>query len=61
MRAFRPSYFTVADDECDEEIERAKAVNMEMYAERVQARLPLFEIGLLDRYEPDSRAHRVKA
>jgi len=42
LRAFRPSHFSPSD-ECDEVTERAKAQNMQLYAARVEAGLPLFE------------------
>ena len=42
VRAFRPSYFSPTD-EYDEDTERAKALNMRVYAARVEAGLPLFE------------------
>ena len=41
-RAFRPSYFSAIDD-YDEETERAKEVNVLLYAARVRAGLPIFD------------------
>ena len=41
MRAFRPSRFA-RDDEYPEDVEREKQRNMEIYAERARAGLPLF-------------------
>jgi len=42
VRAFRPSRFS-ANDECDQEAGKAKAMNLELYAARVEAGLPLFD------------------
>ena len=61
MRAFRPSHFCVAEDECDEDTERAKAMNLLVYAERVQAGLPLFEVGSSAQADLDGRSTRLKA
>jgi len=46
LRAFRPSRFSALEEgEYDETTELAKAINVELYAQRVQAGLPLFESG----------------
>ena len=42
LRGFRPSYFAPSE-ECDEGIDREKALNLQVYAARVEAGLPLFE------------------
>lgn len=42
MRAFRPSQFGRHED-VDEEAEQVKLVNLQHYAQRAQAGLPLFE------------------
>jgi len=41
MRAYRPSRFA-RDDEYHEDVEREKQKNVEIYAERAKAGLPLF-------------------
>ena len=41
MRAYRPSRFA-RDDEYREDVEREKQRNVEIYAERARAGLPLF-------------------
>ena len=53
MRAFRPSRFTLPD-ECDEDAERARLENVEVYAARAKAGLPLFDKDLL-REDVESR------
>ena len=47
MRAFRPSRFAPAD-EYDEEHQQAKEENLERYAKRAEAGMPLFDpsVGL---------------
>jgi hypothetical protein len=42
IRAFRPSRFARLDD-FDDESERIKEANLQMYAERAQAGVPLFD------------------
>lgn len=42
MRAFRPSQFG-RNDEVDEEAEQVKLENVQLYAQRARAGLPLFE------------------
>jgi len=42
MRAFRPSHFAPAD-ECEEDQQRAKDENLELYTKRAEAGMPLFE------------------
>jgi hypothetical protein len=42
IRAFRPSRYAPAD-ECEEELQREKLANMELYASRAEAGLPLFD------------------
>jgi hypothetical protein len=44
MRAFRPSQYAPVDEyEYEEEQQRDKEANMERYAKRAQAGMPLFE------------------
>jgi len=43
MRAFRPSRFT-PNDSFDEELEQAKEANLQRYAARAEAGLPLFDV-----------------
>ena len=52
MRAFRPSYFTPAE-EFEEDEQRAKDANVERYAERAEAGLPLFDT--LNELAPQTR------
>jgi len=42
IRAFRPSHFA-GDDEYDEDGQRAKEANVQLYTQRVEAGLPLFD------------------
>ena len=61
IRAFRPSYFAAAED-YDEDTLRAKEVNVELYAERVQAGLPLFDSASSQiAPEPDPRSEKAPA
>ena len=43
MRAYRPSYFAIGDAE-DEQNQREKEDKMQLYRQRAEAGLPLFEI-----------------
>jgi hypothetical protein len=56
MRAFRPSEYG-RHDEADEENDRVRLDNVQRYAQRAQAGLPLFE---LVQQMSDRKAHPVK-
>ena len=51
MRAFRPSHYAPMD-EYDEEEQRMKDANVLRYAERAEARLPLFD-GITGGMDPE--------
>ena len=48
MRAFRPSHFAL-DEDCSEEVDKARQENVLRYAKRVQNGLPLFNPRVLAR------------
>ena len=56
MRAFRPSYYSAAEEH-DEAVIQAKLLNLEAYAARVAAGLPLFETA--PETEPPKSARRT--